>query len=47
MTYLFLGYTVIWTAIFLYILSLHRRLEAVRRELKALDAERGGAEAPR
>ncbi|MBX5475550.1 MAG: CcmD family protein [Clostridia bacterium] len=46
MIYLFLGYTVIWTAIFLYILSLHRRLDAVRREVQAF-AERGVGDSTR
>ena len=34
--YLFAGYTVIWIALFVYILHLHQREKELRQELEAL-----------
>lgn len=34
--YLFAGYAVLWTAIFLYLVFLHRRQQRLNRELKSL-----------
>lgn len=44
MAYLFAGYTVLWTAIFLYLLTLHRRVGRLQREIMALERERPGAD---
>lgn len=44
MTYLFLGYGVVWLAIAAYVATLHRRVAALRRDLEALGESppRGG-----
>jgi len=39
MTYLFLAYAVIWTALFLYVLRLGRRLNHLHRQVDALQNE--------
>lgn len=41
MKWLFLGYSVIWVAIFLYLLGLHRRQAALEREVNSLKAVLG------
>ncbi len=41
-TYLFLGYTVVWTALFVYFLQLSGREQALEREVRSLK-ERLGA----
>jgi CcmD family protein len=39
--YLFAAYAVIWTALFLYLSSLHRRQDRLARELENLRAALG------
>lgn len=36
LTYLFAAYTIIWVVIFLYLLSLSRKIRALRREIDLL-----------
>ncbi|HCJ66623.1 MAG TPA: CcmD family protein [Elusimicrobia bacterium] len=36
LTYLFLAYTVIWIAIFFYLLSLSRKISTLRKEIDSL-----------
>jgi len=36
MTYLFLAYTIIWMALFIYVLQLGRRLARLQKQLDAL-----------
>lgn len=42
MTYLFAGYTVLWTVIFVYLLTLQRRIARLQREVTALRSEDTG-----
>jgi CcmD family protein len=37
-TWLFLGYSVVWAAIFLYVHALHRRQRALEQDLEAVKA---------
>lgn len=41
MTYLFLGYTMVWTILFVYFLSLSLRARSLEREVEWLKREVG------
>ena len=42
LSYLFIGFTVVWAALFVYMFRLHRQGDKLRRDLDALKAARKG-----